>query len=248
MNKKQCVAQIKNVKIEDGSDISIVIAAAKRGKNLRGLGNRSLFTNKKDKTLIEKQISTINNIYPKAEIIIVINEDAFLIRKIVKEAFTLNIRFVINPNIDCSNILYSIGLGIFNITNDRVIIIPGDLCFDEGCIQDICNKNSKTLLDTNCYLPKNKIGIITYDSIIECFSYQSTLKWGKITYLEYNDLRLFKVITEHIINDKKYNLLFHEGLMDIIDKRGKLVIFSPPTYFLFEIDNVADMERFRRLK
>lgn len=246
MHKKLYTAPIKRVDEDDNGDISIIIPAAKFGKNLKLLGHKSLLKNRKDKTLIEKQIEVIKNVYPAAEIIIIIGEDGYKIRKVLKKREFENIRYVYNSRVDESNILYSIGLGIYNILHQRLVIIPGDIYFDENTINNICRGWSKTLIDTNCYLPKDKMGVILQENVIETYSYQSPLKWGKITYLRSHDLSAFENVITGMIDKNQYNLLFHEGLSQIIPSK-RIYKFCPSPYFLLEIDSNVDVDRFTKI-
>lgn len=243
MNNKVCIAPIKNVKQEDGSDISIIIPAAKYGRNLKGYGNKSLLKTG-NITLIEKQLNIIQNVYPKADVVIIINDDGCKIRKIVHTNYP-HVRFVYNPNISETNILYSIGLGLYNILHNRLIIIPGDIVFDIDTIKDITHGNSKTLIDTQHNISKHKVGIITINNLVSNYCYDIPTKWGQIIYLANNELKLF----ESIATNKDFaNKYFHEGLNQIIEKGGKIYGFTPPSYFLLEIDTPQDIERLKKLK
>jgi NDP-sugar pyrophosphorylase family protein len=243
MNHKTCVAPIKNVQYDDGHDISIIIPTAKYGRNLKGYGNKSLlpFNNT---TVIEHQINTIQNVYSKADIIIVINDDGNKIRKLIREKYP-TIRCVYNPNICDTNILYSISMGLYTILNNKVLIIPGDIIFNEDSIRGITTGQSKTLIDTNHYISKTKIGIISTNNIVENYCYDIPLKWGKILYLEGNEYRMF----EGIATNKDYTKwCFHEGLNKLIEVGGKIRSFYPDSYFIFEIDTPQDIERLKKIK
>jgi choline kinase len=241
-HNKDYIAQIKkHNQPEDGTGLSIIISCASCEKTLKKQGIKSLLPIG-DSTLIEKQLLMINRIYPKAEIILVVGEDADKLKKCLSNiSITNSIRYVYNPLYNNANVLYSIGLGVYNRNYNRILIIYDDLLFNKYTLLNIDSESSKLLVDTNNSMSYNEVGIVVIDNTIRRLTYDMRPKWGQICYLVNKELKLLEKCML-----KNTNWCMHEAINYIITNGGEFQMFSNSGYELWEINTVKDLEKIKK--
>ena len=124
-------------------DLSIIIPAAGMGHRMKSYGPKALIRLYQEITLIERQIELLWSVYPNAEILVVIGFEG---EKIRKKLSNYPVRFISNPIHQSTNVLYSIGLGMQAIISEEVMIVYGDLIFNENAIRNL-RGSSKVVVD-----------------------------------------------------------------------------------------------------
>jgi len=223
------------------SELSIVIPAAGMGRRMKSYGPKALINIYDNMTLIERQVELLWSVYPKAEIFVVVGFEAERIRKRLSD---YPVRFILNPMHETTNVLYSIGLAMQAIISNEVMIVYGDLIFNESAIRNL-RGSSKVVVDNKGLLKKREVGLITQNKKVTNFSFGLEKKWGQITYLTGKELYLFKEIA---IKKESSQWFGYEALNYVLDRGGKLQSVSPPAMKIFEIDIAKDLEKIPKTK
>ena len=205
-----------------------------------GIGNRMLsygpkpFLTIKNKTILERQLSNINKVFKKKEIIFVCG---FQYEKI-KNKIPKHLKVVVNNEFETTNVSYSIKVGLDHCSTDNVLIIYGDLVFNVSCLKCPFNNESAVVIDKLNTMNEREIGCIINKGLIQNFSYDIPNKWSQIMYLCNDELSLFKKYVNDKKNKNKYGF---EGLNYILEKGGKLKSFFPKRMKVMDVDCVSDI-------
>ena len=223
---------------KNSEELSVVIPAAGMGHRMKSYGPKALIpiNTENDITIIERQLDLLWSSYPNAEIFIVIGFEAEKIRKHLKD---YPVRFVHNPIHEKTNVLYSIGLGMQATISDEVIVVYGDLIFNEHAVKNL-RGSSKIIIEDKGFLKKSEVGVVVHEDAITNFSFGLDTKWGQIAYLTGKELELFKQIS---VKSETSQWLGYEGLNYVLDNNGKIEHVCPKNMELVEIDIAKDLER-----
>jgi len=218
------------------SNFSVVIPAAGMGHRMKSYGPKALINLYGETTLIERQIEKIWSAYPGADIFIVVGFEAEKIRKKLSE---YPVRFIYNPIHEQTNVLYSIGLALQACLSEEIMIVYGDLIFNEITIKNL-KGSSSIVVDKKGFLKKSEVGIIVQDKKAMNFSFGLDTKWAQISCLSGKELSLFKKISTRPDTSQ---WLGYEGLNYVLENGGEISAISPRTMKLIEIDTAKDLEK-----
>jgi len=222
-------------------DFSVIIPAAGMGHRMKSYGPKALIRLYQDITLIERQIELLWSVYPNSEIIIVVGFEA---EKIRKKLSKYPVRFIFNPIHQSTNVLYSIGLAMQAVISEDVMIVYGDLIFNENAIRGL-RGSSKVVIDNTKSLKKEEVGVVENKGTATNFSFGIDLKWAQIAYLTGKEMQIFKEIS---IKKETSQWLGYEGLNYIIEKGGSIEAHYPKSMKIFEIDVAKDLEKIPKNK
>tara|TARA_Y100001973_G_C5206132_1_gene341653 strand:- start:2795 stop:3535 length:741 start_codon:yes stop_codon:yes gene_type:complete len=222
-------------------DLSIIIPAAGMGHRMKSYGPKALIRLYQEITLIERQIELLWSVYPNAEILVVIGFEG---EKIRKKLSNYPVRFISNPIHQSTNVLYSIGLGMQAIISEEVMIVYGDLIFNENAIRNL-RGSSKVVVDNSNSLKKEEVGVVQNKNTITNFSFGVEPKWAQITYLTGKEMQIFKEIST---KKETSQWLGYEGLNYIIEKGGIIEAHHPKSMKIFEVDVAKDLEKIPKSK
>ena len=223
------------------SELSIIIPAAGMGYRMKSYGPKCLINIYEDKTIIERQIEILWSIYPKAEILVCVGFEAEKVRKSLER---YPVRFIYNPLHEKSNVLYSLGLAAQATISKEILIVYGDLIFNEHAVRNL-RGDSKVVVDCCGQMGKNEVGLIFNDKSITNFAYGLDSKWAQIAYLTEKELNIFKSIS---CKEQSSQWLGYEALNYIIDNGGSLQYTRPKLMKIFEIDTPKDLEKIPKNK
>lgn len=226
----------KNRFKKNSEEMSIVIPAAGMGHRMKSYGPKALIAVNNNFTIIERQLHLLWSEYPKAEIFVVVGFEAEKIRKHLKE---YPVRFINNPIHEQTNVLYSIGLGVQATISSEVMIVYGDLIFNEHAIKNM-RGSSRILIDENGLLRKNEVGVVVQNGKVTNFSFGLDVKWGQIAYLTGKELELFKSIS---VKNETSQWLGYEGMNYILENGGEIESITGKNIELIEIDVAKDLEK-----
>jgi CTP:phosphocholine cytidylyltransferase-like protein len=178
-------------------------------------GSRSLLRIGPD-YLISKQINTIREVYPKAEIICVLGYESERVYKLIKD---YNVKTVFNDNYRDTYSLKSLIYGIRQSNTNRTFIVHGDLCFLPEHI-DFDLTYSTALVD---YATSKEVTVNIQAGQILQFGYGFNSCWQKIIFF----------------NKKGTDILKGFGLSDTDLKRIDFEIFN------YLIDKGIDIKPFQ---
>ena len=220
-------------------DLSIVIPAAGMGHRMKSYGPKALIKLYQDVTLIERQIELLWSVYPNSEILVVIGFEADKIRKKLSK---YPVRFIYNPIHQNTNVLYSIGLAMQAIISEEVLIVYGDLIFNEHALNSISSEGSCVVIDSKNRLSDDEIGVSTSKNRVLNFAYGLDSKWCGIVFLQGEELEMAK---KFCVRDKSKMCSF-EVLNYIINNGGKIRHIEPQNLDLIKISSVKDFHTLRK--
>jgi len=220
---------------QDGR-LNVIIPAAGIGKRMKSKGPKGLLPIHHGMSILEVQVRTILKVYPNADIIIVGGFECDKIRDTLWGHFP--VRVVYNPNYETTNVTHSVSIGLSAMLPGPLLILHGDLVFNEQTIQGLAGKHSSLLVAGN-QLESTEVGIGQQDDIVTTLSYALSSKWGQMAYLQDKELDLFlKVAWNYRISSQWF---LYEALNHVIDKGGRFLAHQPANAKLVEIDRYSDL-------
>ena len=235
------ITSTKRVYKPSSSDISVIIPAAGMGHRMKSYGPKALISLYDDISLIERQVQLIWAVYPKAEIFVVVGFEAEKIRNRLKE---YPVRFILNPVHQETNVLYSISLAIQASISKEVLIIYGDLIFNEAAIRNLRGL-SRVVIDDTGMMKKCEVGVCVQGKSVINFSFGLDTKWAQISYLSGKELSLFKEIS---LKNETSQWFGYEALNYVLENGGKIQAIKQKSVKIFEIDSARDLEKIPKNK
>lgn len=217
------------------SELTVVIPCAGLAKRMKG-EPKSLIEFQGN-SIIDRQMHTIWQVYPKADIIVV---GGYQINKLRKHLAPYPVRLIYNSDFDHTNVLHSISLGLLASISNNVMLMYGDLILDEHCLpKDLTVGSSKILVDSHDSFDDDEAGVIVSENKITSLSFGLTSKWAQIAYLTGTELELFKEIC---YDESTVRWFGYEGLNEVINRSGNFEA-SFTTGKIVEIDQQEDLEK-----
>ena len=112
---------------------SILIPAAGMGYRMRSYGPKPLIRLDASQNIIERQLEIIQAAFTNCEIILVAGFESEKLMKNTPE-YLIKIE---NENYERNNVVRSVGMGLRAATTDKILIIYGDLVFNEQAISNL---------------------------------------------------------------------------------------------------------------
>jgi choline kinase len=226
----------------DNGRLNVIIPAAGIGKRMKSKGPKGLLILHHGMSVLEKQIRTILKVYPHAEIVVV---GGFEYTKIRNELWgNFPVRIVCNSDYETTNVTHSVGIGLDACLPGPLMIVHGDLVFNQQTIKGLAGKQS-SLLVADKHLEPGEVGIGHQDGIVTNLSYALETKWGQIAYLQGKELLLFQ---EVIRNNRVSNMWFlYESLNYVMSKGGEFLAHQPSGMKITEIDKYNDLKKAKQI-
>lgn len=213
---------------------SIIIPAAGAGRRMRTYGPKSLIEIH-NQSILQKQLVEIQKAFKIFEVVLV---GGFEFDKLAKEAPN-GICLVENKDYQETNVLHSIKLGLDRVTTDKVLVIYGDLIFNNECLALPFHKESGLVL-TNT-MKKEEVGCILENNRIANLFYQLESKWAQISYFTGLELTMLKDIANEGFSSSWFGF---EAINKIIDNGGNFKAFAPKNAKAIDIDCSADLKTY----
>lgn len=220
------------------TELTVIIPAAGLGRRMKSKEPKCLLNIEQEKTIIERQLDTIWKIYPKSDILLIVGYEANSVRKALRN---YPVRFIYNPLFETTNVAFSISLGLQASLSNKCLIIYGDLVFNDDSINSITSNKSRILVDTNNNINSDEVGLIVDENKnISNFSFGLNEKWSQITYLEGEELEIFKEIC---YNDDSRKWFGYEILNQVINRGGTLKSHKIISSLTFDVDTIQDLNK-----
>lgn len=221
-------------------DLSIIIPAAGMGKRMKSYGPKALIEiDKSGTTIIERQIKILWKIYPDAEILVVVG---FECEKIRKKLEKYPVRIIHNPIHENSNVLFSIGLAAQACISEEVMIVYGDLIFNESCVKNLRGKESKIVIDDMGLFKKEEVGAIVEEGHVTNLSFGLKTKWAQIAYFIGEELEIFK---ETALKKECVQWFGYEAINRVLENGGVIRPVTSRYNKMIEIDVAKDLEKIK---
>ncbi len=155
--------------------------------------------------LIDKQIQAINSRFKNYELIISIGNYADKIYDHIKKKHkNKSIRLIENMNYMDTNSCESIRLCIHNTNNDKILVIDGNLCFNDKVFDNLDFNKSFALVNKNNE-ESLEIGVNVHNEKIQFLCYGASQKWSEIFFLKGSKIILD---LESTLNKKSFKKKF----------------------------------------
>lgn len=218
--------------------ITIAILSAGIPKKMKSHGPTALFKVGNDRYLVDDQILKLKEIYPNADIKLILGYEHAKILKKIK--YSNDVEIIINKDYEHTNSAYSLGLAMEKSSTNNMLFIHGDLYFNKNIHND--NVESYVLYDKNNCIKSNKPGII-FDKYLENINFIHRSKWCQIAYISNHEY----LACEKIFKGSKYTF---EIINDINSKDDcKFSCISPENMLVVELESSKDFksEKFKNI-
>lgn len=215
--------------------IHVIIPSAGIGRRMKSYGCKSLLTIKNEK-LIDIQIKNVKTIFPHSEIILITGFDSDrLIHNSPNDIIKIE-----NEKYYENNVTRSISIGMrATKNNDHILIIFGDLLFNQKSIEKI-NINESSIIISND-MEDGEVGCnINGKGLLEYMMFDLPNKWGHILYLTSKELTLFKKIISNKNNEKKFCF---EIINEVVNQGGRFKCIKDNNIKTMDIDTSKDLQK-----
>jgi choline kinase len=215
---------------------SIIIPAAGYGHRL-GLDEVKALLKVNNQTLIDRQISIIDKIFPNKEIVVVGGYKAGRLF----DALPKDVIKVENERYNETNVVRSIGMGLRACTSDLIIVIYSDLFFNKRLLSLPFRKNS--FIISNNAMSSREIGINQTANKLESLFYDLPTKWAQVSFFQGLELQLLKQVCFNKDNERMFG---YECINQIINMGGYFTVECPRNSIAFDIDTTHDLSHVRK--
>ncbi len=225
-------------KINERTEIDIILPCAGLGKRMKSYGPKSLIKIKDNKTILDNQIRIINKFFPNSNIIMVCGfEKEHLMNNSPQEIMKIE-----NEYYETTNVVRSLGLAL-RICKKDVLIVYGDLVFNEECIK-IMNLNKSSVLAGHNIMSESEIGCIENQGYLQSMMYDLPNKWGQMAFFKNKELKLLKDICW---KQENFNMFGFEAINQIISNGGKFIMCGSNKAKAIDIDSSKDLEKVKEI-
>lgn len=191
---------------------NIILLSAGSGDRIKNLGSRSLLQIR-GTTLLDHQLNRLSVIFPDSTITVVIGYES---NKIIKQ-YHSRVRLIENTKHEETGAAASLRLAANSIVGNNLLIIHGDLWFDDSAFGGI--ELTKSFAVVSDGFRKEEVGLIISEDRISNFSYGLKDKWGQIAFLTGKELDLARSwLNSHDCSNK----FVFECLNYIVSNKGKI--------------------------
>ncbi len=218
----------------------IIIPTAGSGNRMKCHGPKSLIRVGKE-TILTRQLKMIQKymVYNPQVILIA----GFEFDKIMKYT-PRDVISIENNDYENTNVVRSIGMGLRATQTECIIILYGDLVFNQYALSFPIINESVIVVDTHNTMSSNEVGCIVYDGYVKNLWYDLPDKWAQIVLLTGQELELAKNLCWDYNN---YNSFGFEMLNKIIEKGGKFKAFRPHKMKINDIDSLKDITNMKTI-
>jgi len=228
------------IKSKKDTGITVIIPSAGEGRRMKSYGPKSLI----DLTIgnvLQRQIRLINKVLDNVNFIIVAGFDCDRLMDSCPDYFTK----IENENYATTNVSRSIAMALRAVETERVLIIYGDLVFNEKALS-IMDYSKSCTSASNDESRQHEVGcIVDSNGDIANMMYDLETKWNQIIYLDGAELGLFKKICQERKNRKLFGF---EILNQVIDSGGKIKCVINNSIEVIDIDTSKDLIRANNIK
>lgn len=213
--------------------ITVILLCDNPGYRMRSYGPISLVPIN-SKRLIDIQVSAINSIFPKCEIIICLGFDCEKVCKYIRSKNMDNVRVIENQLYTTTNSCEGLRLCLNNTSNNKVLICDGNLLIDRATIALIDTSKPCALIQAN-HNETLEIGVNINKNVAQFFSFGAKYIWSEILFLIGNDIvnSLKRVLSN---NNSKTKFLF-ESINELINMNYEIKTLVNK-YPLYKINNI----------
>jgi len=230
-------APAKQQSIECLRGVGVIILAEEMGYRMKSYGPKCLIETKTG-TILSDQIKTIQKVFHDPDIVLL---TGFQADKIVKKS-PKGIRIVENQLYQDTNSVEGLRLCFNNMSNNSILIISGDLIFNEHALNSIANEGSCVIIDSKNRISNDEIGVSTNNDRILNFAYGLDSIWCGIVFLQGKELQMAK----NFCTRDNSKMCSFEMLNYVINSGGKIRHIEPQNLNIAKISSVKDFHILRK--
>jgi choline kinase len=228
------------IRSKKDTNITVIIPSAGEGRRMKSYGPKSLIDLTRE-NILQRQIRIINKVLDNVSFIMVAGFDCDKLMDSCPDYF-LKLE---NESYDITNVSRSISLALRAVKTERVLIVYGDLVFNDLALSRMDYSTSCTSASRDEYRQHEVGCIVGADGNMVNMMYDLETKWNQILYLEGNELSLFKKICQERKNKKLFGF---EILNKVIDRGGKIKCIVDDLIEVVDIDTSKDLLRANNIK
>ena len=213
--------------------LSIIIPAAGLGSRMKSYGPKPLIK-VGNQSLIRRQIDILRECFYSPEIILVCGYESCK----VMDNTPSNIIKVENESYNETNVSRSIAIGLRACTRDKVLIVYGDLFFNQETFKNVNLCSSSLFIEKSGWMTKDEVGCNISNKRAEYLIPDIENKWAQIAYLKGRELDLFSRTVFNRENDKKFGF---EIINTCIQMGGRFETITPTNMKITDIDTSKDL-------
>ena len=216
--------------------ISVVIPAAGAGYRMKSYGPKCMLELKTE-TVIQRQIKQVHKRFTNYEIVIV---GGFRSDKLF-QYLPNNFIKVQNERFEETNVVRSIEIGINASTSENILIMYGDLVFEEGILNSLDTSETTMLVGANSqHHDTRSVGCVIVKNNVESACWKIPNKWSQILYIHENRLAQFKTC---LGNEKWFGF---ESINEMINKFGPIKA-QVHKQLCLDIDSAKDLDKIKEI-
>ena len=224
MGKTQYITTAKKSSQKNNKLITVVILCHSFVSRMKSFGNVAMIPISNSEKIIDRHINQVIKQIENVEIVVSIGYEAQRVRSYIQKKYSnINIRCVENTNHENSSICESLRIAINNTNNNRILIISGNMIYDESILHNVIEneattalsaKNINSTLDVGVNIDQetNHIAHISYGLINH--------DWTELIYL--NKDSQVNEIKKILSRKESKNKILYELLNMMIQKRIKI--------------------------
>ena len=228
-------------KIKKGKEVDIIIPAAGSGRRMKSYGCKPLIKIDGTSSIIDRQIRIIRKNLNFEKIILITGFESDRLMKNTPD----DLLKVENERYENTNVNRSIGMGLRVSESERILIIYGDLVFNEALISNLPPlERSFVLVEDHSNMSEDEVGCIVIDNRLEQMLPDIPNKWCQISFFSGKELEILKKISW----DKKRETYFgFETINDIIDQGGIFYAHKISGSKITDIDCSKDLDKVKEI-
>jgi len=236
------VKHIKKIHPTGGREkMSIIIPAAGLGRRMKSRGPKPLIKINPNTSILQNQVLNIQDTFSNHQIVLVCGFEA---DKVMNESPDDLIK-IENVFYEDTNVAKSIGIALRAISSaERVLIIYGDLVFDEKALQ-VLDYSCSSIFTVGNFIGEEEVGcVVNKQGNLEHMMYDLPDKWSQISYFEGTELNFLKQI---VWNKSNSRLFGFEVINKIIEKGGKFKCEYNKNIKVIDVDTSKDIQKARQI-
>lgn len=224
--------KIKTLQMDE---LTVIIPSAGEGRRMKSYGPKSLI-DVSGTTVLDRQIKIITKELGDVRFVIVAG---FQCDKVMSYCPDYFIKLE-NENYEVTNVCRSLSVAFRAIQTRRVLIVYGDLVFNNKAISEL-DYTTSCISTSEDACRNEEVGcIIDNENNITNMMYDLKDKWNQMIYLQGKELALFKEICQ----DRKNKKLFgFEVVNKVLDLGGQIKCVRNKQIKVIDIDTSKDLLR-----
>lgn len=215
------------------NELSVVILCGVMGYRMKSYGSKALLSLEDGVKVIDRIIENVCIHFPNSEIIVSVGFDADNLISHLPQT----VHVVENQLHENTNTLEELRLAMNASTNENVLVIHGDLIFNQFALEKVTRHGSSIVVDTKDQIDSDEVGATIVDNKVTIMTYGVDTKWGYIAYFTGRELELLRSI---VSNRTRKKWFIFEAVNEVINKGGTFTPVENKRTEIYRINKIKD--------